>query len=117
MERIILKALAKKPEDRFESGGDLALALRGVEVETEQPKPRLATRLRSWLQDTGATGIGAGGVEGGAFSGFPSVFESVYQSQLDFTDSPCHIYFTRASLDTVEDRAAAPDAINIVEYT
>ena len=52
LERIILKALAKKPEDRFESGGDFALALREVEVETEQPKPRLATRLRSWLQDT-----------------------------------------------------------------
>ena len=52
LERIILKALAKRPEDRFESGGDFALALREVEVETEQPKPRLATRLRSWLQDT-----------------------------------------------------------------
>jgi serine/threonine-protein kinase len=52
LERIILKALAKKPEERYESGGDFALALRGVEVETEQPKPRLATRLRSWLQDT-----------------------------------------------------------------
>ena len=52
LERIILKSLAKKPEERFESGADFALALREVEVETEEPKPRLATRLRAWLNDT-----------------------------------------------------------------
>jgi len=52
LEKVILKALAKPREDRFESGEAFALALRGVEVETETPKPRLATRLRSWLQDT-----------------------------------------------------------------
>lgn len=52
LEQVILKALAKAREDRFESGEAFALALRGVEVETETPKPRLATRLRSWLQDT-----------------------------------------------------------------
>ena len=38
LERIILKSLAKKPEERFESGADFALALREVEVETEEPK-------------------------------------------------------------------------------
>lgn len=52
LEKVILKALAKPREERFESGEAFALALRGVEVETETPKPRLATRLRSWLQDT-----------------------------------------------------------------
>ena len=52
LEQIILKALSKKPEDRFESGADFAMALRAVEVEAEQPKPRLATRLRAWLEDT-----------------------------------------------------------------
>lgn len=52
LEQVILKALAKPREERFESGEAFALALRGVEVETETPKPRLATRLRSWLQDT-----------------------------------------------------------------
>lgn len=52
LEQIILRALAKDPEERFGSGGEFALALRGVEVETEQPKPRLATRLRAWLEDT-----------------------------------------------------------------
>ena len=52
LERIILRALAKEPEERFGSGGDFALALREVEVETEEPKPRLATRLRAWLNDT-----------------------------------------------------------------
>ena len=52
LEKVILKALAKPREERFQSGEAFALALRGVEVETETPKPRLATRLRSWLQDT-----------------------------------------------------------------
>ncbi len=52
LEQVILKALAKPRAERFESGEAFALALRGVEVETETPKPRLATRLRSWLQDT-----------------------------------------------------------------
>ncbi|MCY4089321.1 MAG: serine/threonine-protein kinase [Caldilineaceae bacterium] len=52
LEKVILKALAKPRDERFESGEAFALALRGVEVETETPKPRLATRLRSWLQDT-----------------------------------------------------------------
>lgn len=52
LERVILKALAKRPEDRYESCAAFALALREVEVETETPKPRLATRLRSWLQET-----------------------------------------------------------------
>lgn len=52
LEQIILKALEKKPEDRFGSGGEFALALRAVEVETETPKPRLATRLRAWLEET-----------------------------------------------------------------
>jgi hypothetical protein len=52
LEQVILKALAKQPEDRFEDGAAFALALRGVEMETETPKPRLATRLRTWLEDT-----------------------------------------------------------------
>ena len=52
LEKVILKALAKPREERFQSGEAFAFALRGVEVETETPKPRLATRLRSWLQDT-----------------------------------------------------------------
>ena len=52
LEQVILKALAKARAERYESGEAFALALRGVEVETETPKPRLATRLRSWLQDT-----------------------------------------------------------------
>ena len=49
LEQVILKALAKQPEERYESGEAFALALREVEVETETPKPRLATRLRAWL--------------------------------------------------------------------
>ena len=53
LEKVILKALAKQPEERFEDGAAFALALREVEVETETPKPRLATRLRAWLGDTG----------------------------------------------------------------
>lgn len=52
LEQVILKALSKKPAERFESAAAFALALREVQVETETPKPRLATRLRSWLQDT-----------------------------------------------------------------
>lgn len=51
LEQIILRALAKEPEERFESGADFALALRGVELESEQPKPRLATRLRALLEE------------------------------------------------------------------
>lgn len=52
LEQVILKAIAKRPEERFEDGAAFALALREVEVETETPKPRLATRLRAWLEET-----------------------------------------------------------------
>ena len=52
LEGVILKALAKKPAERFESGAAFAQALREVEVEAEKPKPPLTTRLRAWLQET-----------------------------------------------------------------
>lgn len=48
LERIILKALAKQPQERYQTGAALAQALE--EVETSEPEPRgVATRLRSWL--------------------------------------------------------------------
>ncbi len=52
LERVILKALAKRPAERYESGAAFAQALEEVEVEAEEPKPPLATRLNAWLHET-----------------------------------------------------------------
>lgn len=52
LEQVILRALAKRPADRFQTGADFAAALAQVEIEPEQPKPRLTSRIRSWLQET-----------------------------------------------------------------
>ncbi len=50
LESIILKAIAKKPEDRFQTGQELVDALTSARLEPEPPKPELAQRLFGWLR-------------------------------------------------------------------
>ncbi len=50
LERIILKAIAKDPADRFQTGQEFIDALDGAPLEPEPAKPELGQRLFGWLR-------------------------------------------------------------------
>ena len=45
VERVVLKALAKEPEDRHQTAGEMAKALRGAIADTEPDQPRWRANL------------------------------------------------------------------------
>jgi serine/threonine-protein kinase len=53
LEAVILKALAKEADERFDSGASFARALTEVEQNLPPPRPSLGRRLFGWLR-TGA---------------------------------------------------------------
>ncbi|NJN81306.1 MAG: serine/threonine protein kinase [Caldilineaceae bacterium] len=50
LEAVILKAIAKRPEDRFQSGAEFAQALVDIELPAAPEKPSLGQRLFGWLR-------------------------------------------------------------------
>jgi serine/threonine protein kinase len=50
VEQVILKAIAKDPDERFQSGQALIDALTRAELEPAPPKPELGQRLFGWLR-------------------------------------------------------------------
>ena len=46
LERVILKAIAKAPDDRYQTGAELIAALEGAQLAPEPEKPELGQRIR-----------------------------------------------------------------------